>query len=47
MRLSELIVALNSLTWDLESDKPIKKVDREYYAEVCAEAQHIIIGIDR
>ena len=47
MKLSEMIVALNSLTWDLETGKHIRTRDREYYADLCAEVQQIIINIDR
>ena len=47
MKLSEMIVALNSLSWDLETGKHIRTRDREYYADLCAEVQQIIINIDR
>jgi hypothetical protein len=47
MNLSELIVALNSLEFDLETGKYIKDRDREYYADVISDVQQIIIDIDR
>jgi|TARA_Y100001951_G_scaffold102035_1_gene108014 hypothetical protein len=47
MKLAELIVALNSLEWDLDTGRYIKDRDREYYADVISDVQQIIIDLDR
>jgi hypothetical protein len=46
MRLSELIVAINSLKWDIEQWK-IEKENEEYYNDVLSEVQTILINLDR
>jgi hypothetical protein len=46
MRLSELVVAINSLKWDIEQWK-IKRVDEEYYSAVLSEVQTILIDLNR
>jgi hypothetical protein len=45
MRKTELIVALNSLQWDIET-KGIKSKDIDYYSEVINEVQTILLDID-
>ena len=46
MRMSELIVAINSLKYDLQQWK-IKKENEEYYDDVLSEVQTILINLDR
>ncbi len=46
MRLSELIVAINSLKWDIEQWK-IEKENEDYYSDVLSEVQTILINLDR
>ena len=46
MRLAELIVAINSLKWDIEQWK-MSKENEDYYSEVLNEVQEILINIDR
>ena len=47
MRTQELIVGLNSLQWDIESFKKLKDNDINYYAEILAEVQEILVDLDR
>jgi hypothetical protein len=47
MRLSEMIVAINSLKWDIETFKKLKDDDINYYGDVLSEVQNLIINIDR
>ena len=48
MRLSELVVALDSLRWDVETKlKPLKIKDRDYYSDVLSEACNLINNLDR
>ena len=47
MRLSEMIVAINSLKWDIETFKKLKDDDINYYGEMLSEVQNLIINIDR
>jgi len=46
MRLSELVVAINSLKYDLQQFK-IKKENEEYYDDVLSEVQTILIDLNR
>ena len=46
MRLSELVVAINSLKYDLQQWK-MEKENEEYYDEVLSEVQTILINLDR
>ena len=46
MRLSELVVAINSLKYDLQQFK-IKKENKEYYDDVLSEVQTILIDLNR
>jgi len=46
MRLSELVVAINSLKYDLQQWK-IKKENEEYYDDVLSEVQSILIDLNR
>ena len=46
MKLSEIIVALDSLRYDLEQWK-LNKTNAEYYDEALAEALVNLIDIDR
>ena len=46
MRMSELIVAINSLKWDIEQWK-IEKENEDYYSDVLSEVQTILINLDR
>ena len=47
MRLSEMIVAINSLKWDIETFNNLKDDDINYYGEMLSEVQNLIINIDR
>ena len=47
MRLSEMIVAINSLKWDIETFKKFKDDDINYYGEMLSEVQNLIINLDR
>ena len=47
MRLSEMIVAINSLKWDIETFKKLKDNDINYYGEMLSEVQTLIINLDR
>ena len=47
MRINELIVGLNSLEWDIETFKKMKDSDINYYSEILAEVQEILINLDR
>ena len=47
MRISELIVAMDSLQWDIESFKKLKDNDINYYAEVISQIQTILFEVDR
>ena len=46
MRLSELVVAINSLKYDLQQWK-MKKANEEYYDDVLSEVQTILIDLNR
>ena len=46
MRLSELVVAVNSLKYDLQQWK-MKKENEEYYDDVLSEVQTILIDLNR
>ena len=47
MRLSELIVAMNSLQWDIETFKKLKDNDINYYANAIGDVQEILLSLDR
>ena len=47
MKITELIVGLNSLQWDIETFKKLKDNDINYYAEILEEIQEILINQDR
>jgi len=47
MKLEEIIVALNSLQWELDKSRNIKRENRDYYANVAREAQLILLDLDR
>ena len=47
MKISELIVAMDSLQWDIESFKKLKDNDINYYAEVINQIQTILFEVDR
>ena len=47
MRINELIVGSNSLEWDIETFKKMKDNDINYYSEILAEVQEILINLDR
>jgi len=47
MKIIELIVGLNSLKWDIETFKKLKDNDINYYAEVLADVQQVLIDIDQ
>ena len=47
MKISELIVAMDSLQWDIESFKKLKDNDINYYGEMLSEVQTLIINLDR
>ena len=46
MKLSELVVAINSLKYDLQQWK-MEKENEEYYDDVLSEVQTILINMDR
>ena len=47
MRINELIVAMNSLQWDIETFKKLKDKDTNYYAEAIGDIQEILLNLDR
>ena len=47
MKINELIVAMNSLQWDIETFKKLKDNDINYYAEILEEVQEILVNQDR
>ena len=47
MNISELIVGLNSLQWDIETFKKLKDNDINYYAEILGNVQEILVNQDR
>ncbi len=48
MRLSEIIVALNALKFDLPKfNETVKDDDLDYYHDVLSEVQTLIIDLDR
>jgi|TARA_R100001086_G_scaffold167937_1_gene91215 hypothetical protein len=46
MNLSELVVAINSLKYDLQQWK-MEKENEEYYDDVLSEVQTILIDLNR
>ena len=42
MRINELIVAMNSLQWDLETFKKLKANDIEYYTTAIENIQDLL-----
>ena len=46
MRINELIVAMNSLQWDIETFKKLKSNDISYYADAIADVQEILLNLD-
>ena len=46
MKLSELVVAINSLKYDLQQWK-MEKENEEYYDDVLSEIQTILIDLNR
>ncbi len=47
MRINELIVGLNSLEWDIETEKTLNNKNREYYTDIIGEVQEILLNLDR
>ena len=47
MRINELIVAMNSLQWDIETFKKLKDSDINYYAEAIENIQELLLNLDR
>ena len=47
MNISELIVGLNSLEWDIDTKKTLNKNSREYYTDIIGEVQEILLNLDR
>ena len=47
MRINELIVAMNSLQWDIETFKKLKDSDINYYAEAISDVQELLLNLDR
>ena len=47
MRINELIVAMNSLQWDIETFKKLKDNDINYYVEAIADVQELLLNLDR
>ena len=47
MKINELIVAMNSLQWDIDTFKMLKYNDINYYAEAIADVQELLLNLDR
>ena len=47
MRINELIVAMNSLQWDIETFKKLRDKDIDYYAEAIESVQELLLNLDR
>ena len=47
MKINELIVAMNSLQWDIETFKKLKDSDINYYAEAIENVQELLLNLDR
>ena len=47
MKINELIVAMNSLQWDIEPFKKLRDRDINYYAEAISDVQEILLNLDR
>ena len=47
MRINELIVAMNSLQWDIETFAKLKDKDINYYADAIGDVQEILLNSDR
>ena len=47
MNLSELVVALDSLRWDVETARKLKESDKDYYSDVLSDACNLINDMDR
>ena len=47
MKINELIVAMNSLQWDIETFKTLKDRDINYYAEAIENIQELLLNLDR
>ena len=47
MKINELIVAMNSLQWDIETFKNLKDRDINYYAEAIENVQELLLNLDR
>ena len=47
MKINELIVAMNSLQWDIETFKKLRANDIDYYATAIEEIQEILLSIDQ
>ena len=47
MNLSEVVVALDSLRWDVETARKLKESDKDYYSDVLSEACKLINDMDR
>ena len=47
MKINELIVAMNSLQWDIETFKKLKANDIDYYAEAIENVQELLLNLDR
>ena len=47
MKINELIVAKNSLQWDIETFKKLRANDIDYYAEAIENIQELLLNLDR
>jgi len=47
MKITTLIVALNSLQWDIETFKKLKADDIDFYGDVLSDVQEILNNIDQ
>ena len=47
MKINELIVAMNSLQWDIETFKKLRDRDINYYAEAISDVQELLLNLDR
>ena len=47
MKITTLIVALNSLQWDIETKKNLKNAEIDFYGDVLSDVQEILNNIDQ
>jgi hypothetical protein len=47
MKINELIIAMNSLQWDIETFGKLKDNDINYYIEAIGNIQELLLNLDR